>query len=307
MNLGLHLAIGVDLGGTRIKAALVDRHAGTLVRTCSAPTRDGEWIGSEPLFAHSVRDLIHELETGAGGGPLPVGLCAPGIAHRNGRSIAWMPGRMHGLETFDWPLFLEREVRVLNDAHSALLGEVWVGSARGCRDVFMLTLGTAVGGAILSDGKLLRGHIGRAGNLGRLCIQADGEQDAFGTPGSLASHFGNQSLLRRSGGRFGSTQDLVAATLAGDGEAAAVWDASIRSLAVAVASLINVLDPECVILGGGVAAGAGDALLAPLQKYLDSYEWRPGGQKVRLALASAGEWAGACGSVRDFEQRPSQS
>jgi glucokinase len=307
MDLGFQLAIGVDLGGTRIKAALVDRHTGTLVKTCSAPTRDGEWNGFEPVFAHSVRELIHELETGAGGGPLPVGLCAPGLAHRNGRSIEWMPGRMQGLEKFDWPSFLKREVRVLNDAHSALLGEVWIGSARGCRDVFMLTLGTAVGGAVLSDGKLLRGHIGRGGNLGRVCIQADGEQDAFGTPGSLAFHFGNQSLLRRSRGRFGCTQDLVAATLAGDGEAAAVWDASIRSLAVAVASLINVLDPECVILGGGVAAGAGEALLKPLEKYLDLYEWRPGGQKVRLALASAGEWAGAYGSVRDLGGNPGES
>jgi glucokinase len=75
---------------------------------------------------------------------------------------------------------------------------------------------------------------------------------------------------------------------------------------VAVTSLINVLDPELVILGGGISAGAGDALLKPLQSYLDQYEWRPGGHQVRLTLANAGEWAGAYGSVRELERRQSE-
>jgi glucokinase len=213
-----------------------------------------------------------------------------------------MPGRMHGLEKFEWSAFLAREVRVMNDAHAALLGEAWVGSARGCQDVIMLTLGTAVGGAILSGGRLIRGHIGRGGHLGHISIHADGGQDAFQTPGSLDSFLGNQTLRQRTQGRYDSTHALVAAALAGKLEAQEIWDASIRRLAVAVASLINVLDPEMVILGGGIAGGAGDALLTPLQNYLDRYEWRPGGHKVRLLLASAGEWAGAIGSVRELER-----
>jgi glucokinase len=213
-----------------------------------------------------------------------------------------MPGRMHGLEKFEWSTFLAREVLVTNDSHAALLGEAWVGSARSCQDVIMLTLGTAVGGAILSGGKLIRGHIGRGGHLGHISIHADGEQDAFQTPGSLNFFLGNQTLRQRTQGRYDSTQTLVAAIFSGDSEAQEIWDASIRRLAVAVASLINVLDPEMVILGGGIAGGAGDALLTPLQNYLDHYEWRPGGHKVRLLLASAGEWAGAIGSVRELER-----
>ena len=302
MSTAPQLAIGIDLGGTHIKAALLERDTGTLVQTCSLPTCDGEWSGSEPLFAHRVRDLVHELEAIAGCGPLAVGLCAPGLAHPGGRYIDWMPGRMHGLEKFEWSAFLAREVRVTNDSHAALLGEAWVGSARGCQDVIMLTLGTAVGGAILSGGKLIRGHIGRGGHLGHISIHADGGQDAFQTPGSLDSFLGNQTLRQRTQGRYDSTHALVAAALAGKLEAQEIWDASIRRLAVAVASLINVLDPEMVILGGGIAGGAGDALLTPLQNYLDRYEWRPGGHKVRLLLASAGEWAGTIGSVRDLER-----
>ena len=301
MSMAPQLAIGIDLGGTHIKAALLERDTGTLVQTCSLPTCDGAWSGSEPLFAHRVRDLVHELETSGGSGPLPVGLCAPGIAHPGGRSIDWMPGRMHGLEKFEWPAFLAREVRVLNDAQAALLGEAWVGSARGCQDVIMLTLGTAVGGAILSGGRLIRGHIGRGGHLGHISIHADGAQDAFQTPGSLDSFLGNQTLRQRTQGRYDSTHALVAAALAGELEAQEIWAASIRRLAVAAASLINVLDPEMLILGGGISTGAGDALLKPLQHYLDQYEWRPGDHKVRLMLASAGEWAGAIGSVRELE------
>ncbi len=301
MSTASQLAIGIDLGGTHIKAALLERDTGTLVQTCSLPTCDGEWSRSEPLFTHRVRDLIHELEASGASGPLPIGLCAPGIAHPGGRSIDWMPGRMHGLERFEWPTFLAREVRVLNDAHAALLGEAWVGSARGCQDVIMLTLGTAVGGAILSGGRLIRGHIGRGGHLGHISIHADGAQDAFQTPGSLDSFLGNQTLRQRTQGRYDNTQTLVAAAHAGESEAQEIWGASIRRLAVAVASLINVLDPEMVILGGGIAGGAGDALLTPLQNYLDQYEWRPGGHRVRLMLASAGEWAGAIGSVRALE------
>jgi glucokinase len=303
MSTAPQLAIGIDLGGTHIKAALLERDTGTLVQTCSLPTCDGEWNGSEPLFAHRVRDLVHELEASGASGPLPMGLCAPGLAHPGGRYIDWMPGRMHGLEKFEWSAFLAREVRVLNDAQAALLGEAWVGSARGCQDVIMLTLGTAVGGAILSAGNLVRGHIGRGGHLGHISIHADGAQDAFQTPGSLDSFLGNQTLRQRTQGRYDSTQTLVAAALAGESEAQEIWDASIRRLAVAVASLINVLDPEMVILGGGIAGGAGDALLKPLQHYLDQYEWRPGGHRVRLMLASAGEWAGAIGSVRELERQ----
>lgn len=302
MSTAQQLAIGIDLGGTHIKGALLESATGTLVRTCSVPTGDGEWSGLEPLFAHRVRDLVHGLEAIAGGRPLAVGLCAPGIAHAEGRYIDWMPGRMHGLEKFDWPAFLAREVRVLNDAHAALLGEAWVGSARGCQDVIMLTLGTSVGGAILSGGKLIRGHIGRGGHLGHISINADGEQDAFQTPGSLDSFLGNHTVSQRTAGRYESTHALVAAALAGEPDAQVIWDASVRRLAVAMASLINVLDPERVILGGGISAGAGDALLLPLQAYLDQFEWRPGGHRVRLMLASAGEWAGAFGSVHQLER-----
>jgi glucokinase len=296
----MSLAIGIDLGGTNIKAALINAGSGERLVSISKPTLDGEFVGHEPRFSHTVREIVHELESKAGQGNLRVGLSAPGLANPNGRCIDWMPGRMHGLEKFDWPAFLEREVQVINDAHAALLGEVWIGSARGCQDVFMITLGTGVGGAVLSGGRLLKGSIGRGGHLGHISLDAKAPKDIFNTPGSLESFLGNKTLQDRGGDRYASTHDLVAAAAKGDAFAQSLWLESVHHLAVGIVSLINVLDPELVILGGGIAAGAGDQLMLPLQSALAEYEWTPGGHRVRLALATAGEWAGAYGCVRNL-------
>ncbi|GEP46115.1 ROK family protein [Brevifollis gellanilyticus] len=293
----MSLAIGIDLGGTNIKAALIDGDSSSLIASISRPTLDGEFVGDEPRFAHTVRDIVHELEAKAGQGKLCVGLSAPGLAHRNGRCIDWMPGRMHGLEKLDWSAFLGREARVLNDAHAALLGEVWIGAAKGCQDVFMITLGTGVGGAVLSEGRLLKGHIGRGGHLGHITVDANAPKDIFNTPGSLESFLGNKTLQERGAGKYENTHVLVAAAAAGDAEAQTLWLESVRYLAVGIVSLVNVLDPELVILGGGIASGAGDQLMQPLQSYLDDFEWAPGGHRIRIALATAGEWAGAYGCV----------
>jgi glucokinase len=301
----MSLAIGIDLGGTNIKAALINRSSGELVMSLSKPTLDGEFIGERPRFALTVKEIVHELEAKTGGEKLCVGLSAPGLANPNGRCIDWMPGRMHGLEKFDWPSYLRREVQVINDAHAALLGEAWIGAAKGCMDVFMITLGTGVGGAVLSGGRLLKGHIGRGGHLGHITVDAKAPKDIFNTPGSLESFLGNKTLQERGAGRYENTHILVAAAASGDAEAKALWLESVRYLSVGIVSLINVLDPELVILGGGIASGAGAQLMQPLQACLDDFEWTPGGHRVRLALASAGEWAGAYGCVYQLHTSPS--
>jgi glucokinase len=103
-------------------------------------------------------------------------------------------------------------------------------------------------------------------------------------------------VSRRSGGRFTSTRNLVEAHLAGDTTATDIWLASVRSLARAIASFINILDPEVVIISGGIAR-AGDALFGPLDKMVEEFEWRPAGHCVRILPARLGEWAGAYGAA----------
>lgn len=285
-------SIGVDLGGTNIKTVAVSPE-GQVLKFLTSDTADLE--GSWP---ETIRMQLKSIEEFLGQAPCHIGLASPGLAATDGRSIAHMQGRLNGLEGFVWTEFLNtpQPVFVLNDAHAALLGEVWQGAAKGYSTAILLTLGTGVGGAVLIDGKLIKGQIGRAGHLGHISLNSDGEPDIVGTPGSLEEMIGNYNLKKRSAGRFESTRQLVEAHLAGDEVASKVWLRSIFHLAVAIASFINAFDPEVVILGGGIAK-AGTALFEPLRNYLDRIEWRPMGHSVPVIAASLGESAGAIGAA----------
>jgi glucokinase len=289
----MNYRLGLDLGGTSVKAVAVTAEGRCLERTTQ--TFEPEAPGA---FLDAVRAARDRLVSAVGAAPQALGVSAPGLVAADGRCIAHMPGRLAGLEGLDWTTALEapRPVPVLNDAQAALLGEVWLGAARGARHAVLLTLGTGVGGAALVDGHLLRGAVGRAGHLGHLSLDPDGPPDICGTPGSLEWAIGNATVGERSQGRFATTHALIRAAEAGDPFARAVWSKSVRALAAGVASLINVLDPEVVVIGGGIAR-AGAALFAPLAAELDRMEWRPCGHRVRLAPAELGEFAGAYGAA----------
>jgi len=282
--------IGIDIGGTQIKMGAFSSD-GAMLSQWTRETGDRPTAGV-PAFAETVRQMLREVDAP----DACVGIAAPGIAAKDGRSIAYQPGKMHGIEGFDWGAFLEREVPVLNDAHAALLGEVWQGAAKGAKDAILLTLGTGVGGAILSDGRLLKGSFGRAGHLGHISVTEGIERSIFGTPGSLEAAIGNYTVGIRSNGRFSSTRELVDAHCAGEAEATVIWEKSLRILARAITSFINILDPELVIIGGGITK-AGPVLFQPLATYLDEIEWRPAGRRVGIVPATLGEWAGAYGAA----------
>lgn len=289
-------AAGIDLGGTYLKAVAVSAD-GTVRQRSTRPTDDdgagaGRWVAA-------ARAAIDEFAPAQGGPPAAVGVCAPGLAAVDGRSIAHLPGKLYGLAGLDWTNALERRplVPVLNDAHAALLGEAWIGAARGRQHVVMLTLGTGVGGAVISDGRLLRGAIGRAGHLGHMSLNPDGAVSITGMPGAIEVMIGDCTVAARTRGRFTRTADLVAAHRAGDAEATQLWRRSIRALGCAIGSYINLFDPELVVIGGGIAQ-AGDALFEPLAAELDRVEWRPGGHRVPVVAATLGEWAGAIGAAR---------
>lgn len=282
--------LGLDLGGTRLKVLALTREGDELARA-TAPTAGADW-------RDQVQTAVASLVARLGKAPRAIGVAAPGLAAPDERSIAHMPSRLAGLEGLDWTAFLGASgfVPVINDAHAALLGEVWRGAAQGERNVILLTLGTGVGGAILAEGRLLRGHIGRAGAFGHITVDASGAPDIVGTPGSLEDAVGNDSLARRSAGRYTSTAQLVADVAAGEPAAQEVWERTIRDLATALASLINALDPETILLGGGIAE-ADRALITPLERMLNKMEWRPAGHRVRLARAQLGDSAGAYGAA----------
>lgn len=288
-------AVGIDVGATHVKAVAVTA-AGEVLERQRFETRDAQ----QPGWPEATREYVRGLR-GSRGEPRWVGVACPGLPARDGRSIAWMRGRMAAVQGFDWAAHLDRAagVPVLNDAQAALLGEVWLGAGRGAENAVLLTLGTGVGGAILCDGRLLRGAIGRAGHLGHISLNPDGPADIVGTPGSLEDAIGECTVAARSRGRFETTMDLLQAVKAGDEHARNVWLVSVKALAAGVASIINCVDPERVILGGGVAR-AGRLLTEPLDDYLGRFEWRPlAGHRVRVVAAELGEHAGALGAARN--------
>src|SRR5688572_4108067 len=129
-------AIGIDLGGSSVKTVAVTPEGKLLTEAVATFDADAtmDW-------SRKIRVVVEQIQSQQGEAASHIGLSAPGLAAKDGRSIAHMPGRLQGLEGLDWSSFLktQRPVPVLNDAHSALLGEAWLGSARGFQNVIMLT------------------------------------------------------------------------------------------------------------------------------------------------------------------------
>ncbi|QOV90523.1 ROK family protein [Humisphaera borealis] len=292
-------AIGLDIGGTSLKCVVVthDGHVADRV-SVALDISDPQW----PAFVRSTFESRRRYAEIMDDYPdsIRVGVSAPGIARPDGLSIWWMQGRLAELETIDWRTYLGSEIAVpvLNDAQAALLGETWLGAAAGQRNVALLTLGTGVGGAAMVDGHLLKGAIGRAGHLGHISLDPGGSPDITNCPGSLENAIGNCTVAERTKGAFDSTLALAAAASRGDPAALEAWSRSIRALAAGIASIVNVLDPETVIIGGGIAT-ADDALFLPLSSELDRFEWRPHGHRVKVVAAALGEYAGAIGAARN--------
>jgi glucokinase len=285
-------AIGLDVGGTRINAVVVENDGTVLDQVCRTPSPapDAPWKSA-------ARQLVGQL-TDQYGAELEVGVSAPGLPSADHRAIWNLPNKMPGIEGFDWQLWLgwPRRVPVINDGHAALLGERWLGAAVGHDHVILLTLGTGVGGAAMIDGKLLRGACGRAGHFGHMSIRESARLSIARTPGSLEDAVGNQTVAERSEGKFRDTQQLLNACQAGDPLATKLWDQMMVDLTRGVVSLINLFDPGLVLIAGGIAS-AGDHLMRALCSGLDRWEWRPGGRAVEVAFAELGEWAGAYGAA----------
>lgn len=293
--MGMEYALGIDLGGSSVKTVAITPEGALLGQEVQ------EFDQAEKLdWARTVAHSMEGMSAKQGKQPARVGLSAPGLAAKDGLSIACMPGRLQGLEGLNWTDYLKGEnpIPVLNDAHAALLGEAWIGAASNARDAIMLTLGTGVGGAAIVDGKLLLGHIGRAGHLGHDCLEVDGPRDITGIPGSLEILIGNCTVQERTRGRFATTHELVHAFEQEDEAATKYWLISVQALACAISSFINILDPEVVVIGGGIAR-AGKSLFEPLEKFLRPIEWQPLGHSVPVLPARLGEFAGAIGAARN--------
>jgi glucokinase len=285
------VAIGIDLGGTRIKGVAIDATGNVLQQTYT-PTNDEEGEVWKAAIAKTVNDLKQKLNKDK----IAVGISAPGLPDKENTVIGFMPGRLSGLENFIWSNYLQCPAYVLNDGVSALVAEAKTGAAKNSTNAVMVTLGTGVGGALLIDKKPYQGSFNKAGHIGHMVIDSNEDCDITGMPGSLEECIGNCSIEKRTKGKFTSTHELLIAFRNGDAFAKNIWHTSVRKLAIGLASVSNLISPDTIIVGGGIAE-ANDDLFVPLNKWVDEFEWQPGGIRPQIVKAMHGDLAGAIGAA----------
>ncbi|MGB5554478.1 MAG: ROK family protein [Flavobacteriaceae bacterium] len=290
--------LGIDIGGTKIKTVILNGNNDILEQQ-EIPTEDGS--GEVELWKKKIIAIIDEKTAKYAQGKkesLCCGISAPGLVDSENKMTLHMPVRLQGIESFNWSDALEREIKVINDGHSACLAEYEsFYRANEIQNMLLLTLGTGVGGGIIIHGKIYQGNLQRAGHVGHMTVDYKGPSTMTNMPGSLEHAIGNFSVAERTEGHYKSTRELLEAHKKGIAKASGYWLESVKKLAVALASLTNILSPEIIVLGGGITAGTKESLMEPLKSFMADYEWRPGTAQIKIVEAKHGSYAGAIGAA----------
>jgi glucokinase len=301
--------VAVDLGGTKLLAGVVDRE-GVVVRRV---VRETDVSGEDALLGQleeAVRDV-------GGDEILALGVGVPSlIDQRYGRAVASVNIPLERVDLRDeLSARFGVPVRIENDANAAALAEHRLGAGRGTSHMVMLTLGTGIGGGLILGGELYRGSVGAAGELGHITLDLDGPPCQGTCPGlghleALASGTAADVLvaaiaarspegdLGRAAAESRSVDARLAVDLAlrGPGDARTALASVGETLGVGIASLVNVFNPELVVLGGGFAR-AGDLLFEPARRVVAERALEPARDVVRIVPAQLGVEAGLVGAA----------
>lgn len=304
--------VAVDLGGTRLRVALVDEQLHILRRLDEATDHRR---GAEGVIEQLMRLAARCLEQGGLAWPeiAALGVGCPGpLDTRDG--VVHSPPNMHGWR--DVPLRAELAkksgvpVVVANDANVAGLGEYHYGSGHGSRNFVYLTVSTGIGGGVVVDGRLLEGSTGSGGEIGHITLDRYGPRCNCGNIGCLEVLASGTAIARRFGERLAagevsilkpsatspiSARQVVDAARAGDALAAAVFEEAAETLGFGVVTCIHVFNPDVVAIGGGVAQ-AGELLMAPVRRIVAQHAIPIPRDAVRVVSAELGENAGLIGA-----------
>ena len=292
--------IGIDLGGTAVKAGLFTEE-GELISKTEFPTVSGK--GRAALLsdiADHVRALAAEQNV-----PLPdciAGIGVPGPVEEDGYTESIPNLGLHdcyfGRELSD---LLGIPVRILNDANAAALGEYWTGAGRGSRSMICVTLGTGVGSGIILNGEVLGGAHGLGGEIGHMCVNPDETQPcSCGATGCLDQVASANGVARYAkilyGLPYATAKDVCDAAKAGDAQAEAVLRYCMSFLGKALCAVGYMVDPELAVIGGGLSK-AGPYLLDIIY---DAYKDLPKltAKRMTFRLAELGNDAGMTGAAR---------
>ncbi|QFZ92054.2 ROK family protein [Synechococcus elongatus] len=283
--------IGVDLGGTAMKLGryTID---GLCQQELTVPTPTPSTPSNVRVaLVEAIRQLDPQAEA------LAIGIGTPGPADAAGR-VARVAINLDGwveVPLADWlEADLQRPVILANDANCAGLGEVWLGAGQGYRDAIVLTLGTGVGGAIILNGELFVGRTGTAAELGLITLDPAGPPCNSGNQGSLEQYASIGAVQRRFGC---DPKDLGDRAVQGDPEAIAAWQEYGKTLAAGLASLVYVLTPEVIILGGGIS-GSATFFLPALAEEFNRRVLPTSREGLKIQIAALGNEAGRVGAAR---------
>ena len=302
--------IGIDLGGTNIKGALVNEN-GEIIKQNTCPTRaeQGVEVVTENI-AQMIRDLAKDTSVSG------VGLGCPGTVDDKTGTVVYACNI--GWVDYDVRSALKEltgyDVRLVNDANAAALAEVVVGAAKGAESAVVVTLGTGVGGGVVINGKLLTGYTGAASELGHMVIVADGKDCACGRKGCFEAYASATALIRMTREALEkhpeSAMHQIAAEQGVDGRTAftaqqmgdAAGDEVVKTyihyLSIGIANIVNIFFPEVIALSGGVA-NQGENLLVPLREKVGQQEYGAAytAKHPRIVCCTLGNTAGMIGAA----------
>ncbi len=315
--------VGVDLGGTSINVGVAPVDGGTVLGMRSMPT--DAHIGAK-FVVDRIVSMIREVKRDAAreGGLsdedfIGIGLGAPGPLDRKTGTVVESPNL--GWRNFPLRDLIAKETglpaEIVNDASAATLGEWWRGAARGADSVVGVTLGTGIGGGIIVGGELYHGASGVAAEIGHMTIDSTGRKCRCGNYGCLEAYASGPAIASRAvdGLKAGATSriprlaggDLEAVTaetvsdaiVAGDRYASEVMHETAELLGAGLANLINILNPEMIVICGGVTR-AGEHLFGPLRREVRKRAFRPAAEACRIVGSHLGGMAGVIGAAAAF-------
>jgi len=285
------LVIGIDLGGTAIKLGCFDAGGTGWQRTTIATPQPPDPDQVVEAIASGIATIDPQAQGKA------IGIGTPGPTDAAGR-IAHIPINLARWRDVPLADLLEQRVGlptvVENDANCAGLGEAWLGAGRNLKHFILLTLGTGVGGAIILNGELFTGHYGAAAELGLITLNPDGPPCNSGNCGSLEQYVSRRGILRRTGRE---PEILGQLARAGDSMALQFWREYGKDLGAGLASLVYVLTPEAILIGGGISASA-EFFLPSVQAELESRVVPNSRVGLKLLPAILGNQAGMIGAAR---------
>lgn len=286
--------IGIDVGGTFIKAGLVSGD-GSIVRRVKLPTDvDGGVEAIESRILQAARDLRASVGT--------VGIGLPGIVDPREGIVRISPNIPCWT---DYPArqrlgdLLGTRPVVENDASCAAVAEAWIGAGRGLDSFLLVTLGTGVGGGVILSGELWRGDAGRGGEIGHVVVDPDGHPCGCGSRGCLETVSSATAILREAAaaGLQGDVEELARRAREGCRDESRLFDGAGRGLGIALAAWLNILDVHAVVVAGGMQPAL-DLLEPALRSELQVRAYGLDARDVRMLGSTLGEDAGIVGAAR---------